>query len=165
MPTAAVSVLFLSDRNAVFSILAEAILRVEGNGRFRPYSAGVEPAPSVNAEVIDFLAARHLPVQGLRPKGVGELQAAQTSEFRFVITLSRAGAELADQYPWRGEPVIAHWALGEEELDAGSATSSSSAIRDAFWTLSRRIRIFASLPHRKATRRSLENRLYALQAV
>ena len=165
MPTAAVSVLFLSDRNAVSSILAEAILRVEGNGRFRPYSAGVEPAPSVNAEVIDFLAARHLPVQGLRPKGVGELQAVPTSEFRFVITLSRSGAELADQYPWRGEPVIAHWALGEEELDAGSATSSSSAIRDAFWTLSRRIRIFASLPHRKATRRSLENRLYALQAV
>ncbi|HYX66037.1 MAG TPA: hypothetical protein VE935_17600, partial [Burkholderiales bacterium] len=95
MPTAAVSVLFLSDRNAVSSILAEAILRVEGNGRFRPYSAGVEPAPSVNAEVIDFLAARHLPVQGLRPKGVGELQAVPTSEFRFVITLSRSGAELA----------------------------------------------------------------------
>ena len=164
MPTAAVSVLFLSDRNAVSSILAEAILRVEGNGRFRPYSAGVAPAPSVNAEVIDFLAARHLPVQGLRPKGVGELQAAQASEFRFVITLSRAGAELADHHPWRGEPVIAHWALGEEELDAGSATSSSG-IRDAFWTLSRRIRIFASLPHRRATRRSLENRLYALQAV
>ena len=164
MPTGAMSVLFLSDRNAASSILAEAILRVEGNGRFRPYSAGVEPAASVNADVVNFLAARHLPVQGLRPKSVGELQSAQAPEFRFVITLSRAAAEVADRHPWRGDPVIAHWALGEEELDTGAA-SAPSAIRDAFWTLSRRIRIFANLPHRNATRHSLENRLYALQAV
>jgi arsenate reductase len=164
MPTGAVSVLFLSDRNAASSILAEAILRVEGNGRFRPYSAGLQPAPTVDANIVHFLTARHLPVKGLRPKSVGELEAVQAPEFQFVITLSRAAGEAADRHPWRGDPVIAHWALGEEELDAGDE-SSPWAIRDAFWTLSRRIRIFASLPHRKATRHSLENRLHALQAV
>ena len=165
MPTGAMSVLFLSDRNAVSSILAEAILRVEGNGRFRACSAGLDPAPSVDTKVIHFLTTRHLPVQGLRPKSVRELEALQAPALQFVITLSGPAGEFADHHSWHGDPVIAHWALGDEELDAGDEKSSPWAIRDAFWTLSRRIRIFASLPHRNATRHSLQNRLYALQAV
>jgi arsenate reductase len=164
MPTGVVNVLFLSHRNAASSILAEAILRVEGNGRFRPYSAGLEPAPAVDANVINFLAARHLPVQGLRPKSVRELESLHAPGFQFVITLSRAAVSFAKGHPWCGDPVVAHWALDAEERD-GEDDGSRWAIRDAFWTLSRRIRIFASLPHRKVSRHSLENRLYALQAV
>ena len=161
MPTSALNVLFLSDRNAAHGIIAEAILRVEGNGRLRPYSAAVAPAAAVNADVINFLAARHLPVQGLRPKGVHELHAPV---FHFVITLSRAAAFFAEGRAWGGDPVVADWTLDTEERETED-DGSSRAIRDAFWTLSRRIRIFASLPHRNASRHSLENRLHALQAV
>lgn len=161
MPTGALNVLFLSDRNAAYSILAEAILRVEGNGRFRPYSAGLDPAPAVAADVVNFLVVRQLPIEGLRPKGVRELDALP---FDFVISLSDAAALFARAHGWSGDPVVAHWALDAEERSM-KEDGSTWAIRDAFWTLSRRIRIFASLPHRKATRHSLENRLYALQAL
>lgn len=161
MPTGAVNVLFLSDRNAAYSILAEAILRVEGNGRFRPFSAGLDPALKVDADVVNFLVARHLPVDGLRPKGIRELDALP---FDFVIALSNAAALFAKAHGWSGDPLVAHWMLDAEER-AVKEDASSWAIRDAFWTLSRRIRIFTSLPHRNATRHSLENRLYALQAV
>lgn len=162
MTTAAMNVLFLSDRNAAHSLIAEAILRVEGNGRFRACSAGLDPAAVRSADVVGFLAARHLPVEGLRPKPLAELQAQQA--FDFVITLSPRAAAFAEQHAWPGDPVIAHWALDAEDGDAESHGSPGD-MRDAFWALSRRIRIFTSLPHRKATRRTIQNRLYALQAV
>ena len=164
MPAGALNVLFLSDRNAAHSIIAEAVLRVEGNGRFRPHSAGLNPATAIDSDVVNFLAARHVPVAGLRPKGLAELEAGHASAFDFVITLSDAAALFASGHPWSGHPVIAHWVLDAEARGTGEQ-GSGWAMRDAFWTLSRRIRIFTSLPHRKATRRSLENRLYALQAV
>ena len=164
MPAGALNVLFLSDRNAAHSIIAEAVLRVEGNGRFRPHSAGLDPAAAIDSDVANFLAARHVPVAGLRPKGLAELEAGRASGFDFVITLSDAAALFASGHPWSGHPVVAHWALDAEANEA-EEQRSRWAIRDAFWTLSRRIRIFASLPHRRATRRSLENRLYGLQAV
>ena len=162
MPTGAVHVLFLSDRNAAYSLLAEAILRVEGNGRFRAFSAGLDPAAAATPEVTAFLAARHLPIDGLRPKSVAALE-AEEPHFQFVIAVSPAAAKFARQHAWQGNPVVADWSLDEDEPSMESAPSPW-AIRDAFWTLSRRIRIFASLPHRKATRGSLENRLHALQA-
>lgn len=162
MAAAAMNVLFVSDRNAARSLIAEAILRVEGNGRFRAFSAGIEPAVARSAEVASFLVARHLPVEGLRPKSLAELEARQA--FDFVITLSPRAAAFAEQHAWQGEPMIAHWALDADEGD-GESRGSSGAMRDAFWALSRRIRIFTSLPHRKATRRTIQNRLHALQAV
>ena len=153
MPTGALNVLFLSGRNAAESVIAEAILRVEGNGRLRSHSAGVEPAASLNAEVVRFLEMRQLPVEGLRPKPLAELEAQHT--FDFVITLSPRAEAFAEQHAWRGDPVIGHWRVDSEPQE----------MRDAFWTLSRRIRILASLAHRKATRRSIANRLNALQAL
>lgn len=158
---AAMTVLFLSDRNAGHSLIAEAILRVEGNGRFRAFSAVLEPAAAGRAEVVDFLAARGLPVEGLRPRPLAEL-AEQT--FDFVITLSPCAAQLAEQHAWHGEPVVANWALEAEEGEA-EMPGPTGDMRDAFWALSRRIRIFTSLPHRMATRRTIQNRLFALQAV
>lgn len=160
MPSGALNVLFLSGRNAAESVIAEAILRVEGNGRLRSHSAGVEPATSLNAEVVRFLETRHLPVEGLRPKSLAEVEAQHT--FDFVITLSPRAAALAENHAWRGDPLIADWAL---DAHAGEPGGSSGAMRDAFWTLSRRIRILASLAHRKASRRSIANRLNALQAL
>ncbi len=92
---------------------------------------------------------------------VPELDAPDTAAFHFIITVSRAAAEFAERHEWRGDPVVAHWALDVEERGA----QDESAVRDAFWTLSRRIRILASLPHRTASRHALEKRLHALQAV
>jgi arsenate reductase len=164
MPAGALNVLFLSDRNAATSILAEAILRIEGNGRLRSHSAGLAPAESIDGDVASFLAARHIPVAGLHAKGVSEIEGLRPEGFHFVLTLSRPAAGFAERHGWRGEPVIAHWALDGEALDA-KVDGSGWAIRDAFWTLSRRIKLFANLAQRKATRRSIQNRLNALQAL
>lgn len=157
------NVLFLCTRNSTQSIIAESVLRSVGKGRFNACSAGLEPAPRMPAEVLEFLQGRQLPVDGLRPKSWREFLAPQAPKFGFVIALTEPAAAIASSHRWQGDPVVAHWSA--EDADGELAEEATGpALRDAFWVLSRRIKIFASLPHGKATRRALENKLYALES-
>jgi len=157
------NVLFLCTRNSMQSIIAESVLRSVGKGRFNVCSAGLEPAPRMPAEVLEFLQQRQLPIEGLRPKSWRQFTAAQAPKFGFVIALTEPAAALAASHPWDGDPVVAHWSADDGEEDPVDE-ASSAALRDTFWVLSRRIKIFASLPHGKATRRSLEKKLHALES-
>ena len=146
------SVLFLCDDNAATSVMAESILRSVG-ARFSCYSAGVKPAATVHPLIIDFLRERHMPVAGLRTKAMQELS---SSRFDFVITLSELAADEAP-LRWDGTPVLAHWNV----LESGEALNDDT-VRDAFWALQRRIKIFASLPLASAPRRALQHRIEAI---
>ncbi len=154
------NVLFLCTRNAVRSILAESILRSTDRGRFAAFSAGCKPAGAISGEVLDYLRDRHMPLEGLRPKSWVEL--APGPQFDFVIALSTKAAALLEAHAWPGEPVTAHWTIDED--DEAEQERSSWAIRDSFWVLTRRIKIFTSLPHGKASRVSLQRRLHAMEA-
>jgi len=156
------NVLFLCTRNSTQSIIAESVLRSLGKGRFNACSAGLEPAPSMPAEVLEFLQERQLPVEGLSPKSWRQFTASPAPKFGFVIALTEAAAAASASYRWEGDPVLAHWSADDGDEDA-LGDVSDAALRDTFWVLSRRIKIFASLPHGKATRRSLENKLHALE--
>jgi arsenate reductase len=156
------NVLFLCTRNSTRSIIAESLMRSVARGRFNACSAGLEPAPRMPAEVLDFLQERQLPVEGLRPKSWREFTASSAPKFGFVIALTEPAAAVAASHPWEGDPVVAHWTA--EGAEAELEEASGAALRDTFWVLSRRIKIFASLPHGKATRRSLEKKLKALES-
>jgi arsenate reductase len=150
MLDAVTSVLFVCEDNAASSIMAEAILRASGGRRFRACSAGFAPAARLAPELLEFLGARHLPLGGLHPKSWGEFVAPAAVCLDFVITLGEPAAHKPAP-GWRGEPVLAHWSV-EDDLS------------DTFWMLQRRIKIFASLPHRRLPRRSIENRVHAIAA-
>jgi protein-tyrosine-phosphatase len=144
----AISVLFVCADNASGSILAESILRSLGGTRFKAYSAAIRPAAALSPALIEFLQARRLPTEGLRP---ARLQEFSKSRLDFVITVS-PGVECLLPEEWPGEPVIAHWRVEED------------ALWDAFWVLSRRIKLFTSLPHGTAPRRALERRVQEMPA-
>ncbi|MEA3192704.1 MAG: hypothetical protein QOD26_1037 [Betaproteobacteria bacterium] len=154
------NVLFLDSCNTSHSLIAESILRASGRGRFHAYSAGCVSSGVVSPDIIAFLRERNLAVEGLRSKGLRELTASEAPPFAFVITLSGTAAETVSERVLPGDPVIAHWHLDADDAERGEP--SVWAIRDAFWILSRRIRMFTSLPHGKASRHVLENRLHAL---
>jgi protein-tyrosine-phosphatase len=145
-PKTATSVLFVCADNAGVSIVAESILRSLAGIRFKPFSAGIAPAPAVGRKVLDFLTTRRLPTDSLRPKS---LSAFQASRLDFVITLCPA-AEQSLPEDWLGDPVVAHWGIEDEDL------------WDAFWVLQRRIKIFTSLPHGSAPRHSIGRRVQAM---
>jgi protein-tyrosine-phosphatase len=153
------NVLFLDSANASHGLIAESILRALGRGRFHAYSAGCAPAGAVSRDVVDFLRERDLPIEGLRSKGLRELTGPDGPSFAFVISLSALAAATAAEINFRGDPVIARWHLDDD--DESEREPSVWALRDSYWMLSRRIKIFASLPHGKASRRTLENRLHA----
>lgn len=157
------NVLFLCTRNSTQSLIAESILRSVGRGRFNVFSAGLEPAQRMPAEVLELLQERELPIEGLRPKSWREFSVSQAPKLAFVITLTEPAAGFAASHPWPGDPVVTHWAADEGGADLDDEVSGT-ALRDTFWVLSRRIKIFAGLPHGKATRRSLEKKLHALES-
>jgi protein-tyrosine-phosphatase len=156
-----VNVLFVCGGNACLSIMAESILRSLGAGRFGAFSAGCLPQDAVDDPVLDFLASHHMPIRGLHPKRLEAFRGASAPKVEFIITLCDAAAG-EDFSEWPGEPFVAHWNVEEGGAESEGATPAQ-AIRDNFWVLMRRIKIFASLPHGKLTRRLLEQRVRALE--
>ena len=156
------NVLFLDSGNASYSLIAESILRKEGRGRFHAYSAGCLSSGSIGPELLGFLRERLLPLEGLRSKGLRELTGPDGPSFAFVIALSELAAATTAERTFHGDPVVARWHLDNEE--ESEREPSVWAMRDSYWILSRRIKIFTSLPHGKASRHVLENRLHALES-
>ena len=152
------NVLFLDSGNTSHSLMAESILRAAGRGRFQAHSAACLSTGPVRPEVLAFLRERDLPVEGLRSKGLRELVGPQGPSFAFVIALSGLAASVVCERPFSGDPVTARWHVDNE--DESESEPSIWTLRDSYWMLSRRIKIFTSLPHGKASRRALENRLH-----
>ena len=151
------NVLFLCE-DCSLGLMAESILATLAEGRFRAHSAGYSPARTVNRTIIDFLASHHMRVDGLRTMGLERFRAGHAPRMDFIITLADVGAEVfAD---WPGTPFIAHWNV----LNGTDHLGDEATLRDAFWTLMRRIKIFASLPQGSLTRRVLERRAVTLEA-
>ena len=63
------NVLFLCRINGGRSIMAEALLNHRAGGRYRAYSAGVEPGPAIPQPVLNLLARHGVPTGGLCPFG------------------------------------------------------------------------------------------------
>jgi len=157
------NVLFLDSGNTSHSLIAESILRASGRSHFHACSAACVSTGMVSPAVLAFLNERSLPVEGLRSKGLREVTGPDAPPFAFVITLSAPAAAVARERTFPGDPVVAHWHL-DADGESEPGEPSIWAIRDAFWILSRRIKLFTSLPHGKSTRHQLEKRLQALQS-
>ena len=151
-------VLFLCTGNSARSILAEAILREVGGGRFVAHSAGSAPAGRVNPFAIEYLRANRLPVDGLRSKSWDEFAIAGAPKLDFVFTVcDNAAGEVCPVWP--GQPMTAHWGVPDPAAVEGSDDVRRRAFAEASHILLNRIRLFASLPLAKLDRLTLQKRL------
>jgi arsenate reductase len=152
------NVLFLCTGNTARSILAEAILRKEGRGRFNAFSAGSQPKGTVNPFAIKVLSEMDYPVDGLRSKSWQEFAVSGAPAMDFVFTVCDNAAGEACPI-WPGQPMTAHWGIEDPAAVEGTDLQKQAAFVEAFRHMKNRIAAFASLPLASIDRMSLGTRL------
>lgn len=158
-PMPAFNVLFLCSRNSARSILAEAILNKLGEGRFRAFSAGSEPASEGPLpEVVAQLSALGHDVSALSSKSWNLFMEPNAPQMDFVITLCDILA--GQSCPDFGETMItAAWPMPDPAKFTGSAAERATLLNELYAGLHRRIGIFTSLPIAALDRIALKARL------
>jgi arsenate reductase len=137
------NVLFVCTGNSARSILAEAILKHDGAGRFAAFSAGSQPTGKVNPWALHTLEARGYPSGGFRPKSWSEFAAGPKFDLIFTVCDSAA----AESCPvWPGQPISAHWGIPDPAAVEGSDAAKEAAFGLAFEQMKRRINRLIALP-------------------
>jgi protein-tyrosine-phosphatase len=152
------NVLFLCTGNSARSILAESMLRKEGAGRFRAFSAGSNPKGAVNPFALKVLVSYNYPIDGLRSKSWGEFAVPGAPVMDFVFTVCDTAA--AETCPvWPGQPTTAHWGIEDPAAVDGTDIQKEAAFVLAARYLKNRISIFTSLPIRSLDKMALNAKL------
>jgi arsenate reductase len=154
-------VLFLCTGNSARSILAEGILRKDGQGRFQAYSAGSHPKGIVNPLALRVLEAHGYPTDGHRSKSWDEFAPPGAPVMDFVLTVCDSAAGEACTV-WSGHPSIAHWSLDDPAAGEGSEVDRAKAFVRAFQFLKSRIGTFVDLPLASLDQFTIGTRLQAI---
>ncbi len=139
------SVLFLCTGSSARSILAEAILRREGMGRFQAHSGGSYPKGEVHLYAFEFLEGLNYDMEFARSKSWDEFAKLGAPDLDFVFTVCDRAA--AEQCPvWPGQPMSAHWGVPDPADVTGSEAERRFAFADVYRMLFNRISIFVNMP-------------------
>ena len=155
------NVLFLCTGNSARSIMAEAILNRDGQGKFRAFSAGSKPKGQVHPYALDLLRKLHYDVSKARSKSWLEFSQPDSPKLDFVFTVCDNAAAEACPY-WPGQPMTAHWGVPDPAAATGNEAEIRFAFADTLRMLTNRINIFVSLPLAKLDRLSLQKQLDAI---
>ncbi len=152
------NVLFLCTGNTARSILAEGILRSEGIGRFRAYSAGSQPKGAVNPFAVETLEAFGYAADGLSSKSWSDFAGRDAPQMDFIITVCDNAAGEACSV-WPGHPATAHWGIEDPAAVEGSDVEKRKAFNLAFKYLKNRIDLLLATPLSRLDKIAAQNRL------
>ena len=152
------NVLFLCTGNSARSIMAEALLNMLGEGRFRAFSAGSRPGGKVQPEAAELAQSLGYPAERMRSKNWDEFAAAGAPEMDMVITVCDNAA--GESCPvWPGHPAVAHWGVPDPARVDDSEDRRRRAFVSAFATLRRRVELLIALPLDKLDRLAAQGKL------
>jgi arsenate reductase len=139
------NILVLCTGNSARSIMAEALLNMLGNGRFKAYSAGSFPTGRVNPFAIEQVKAIGYPTDHLRSKSWDEFAQPGAPKMDFIITVcDNAAGEVCPVWP--GQPISAHWGFEDPAAAEGSDEEKRASFNKVFLQIRNRVSKFASLP-------------------
>lgn len=151
-------VLFLCTGNSARSIMAESILRKDGQGRFEAHSAGSRPKAEVNPMAVKALEEFGYPAKGLRSKSWDQFAAPGAPAMDFVVTVCDNAAGEACPV-WAGQPITAHWGIEDPAAVDGTDLEQLAAFRQALRFLKMRISLLLAVPITRLDRMALHSRL------
>jgi len=155
------NVMFLCTGNSARSIMAEAMLRKDGAGHFRAFSAGSHPKGVVNPFALKVLKSHDYPIEGLHSKSWDEYAKPGAPEMDFVFTLcDNAAAETCPVWP--GQPMTAHWGIEDPAAVEGFDIEKEKAFVQAGKYIKNRLSVFLSLPLAKIDKLLLDKRLHEI---
>ena len=153
-----VNILFLCTGNSARGILAEAILSRDGIGRFRAFSAGIQPRGEIHPLTLELLATLGIPARGLRCKGLQEFAGTEAPVLDAVISVcDEAAVDALPALP--GSPVFAHWGIPDPARTHWDDAASRAAFLDAYLALHGRIARLIAIPFGAMGREALQDRL------
>ena len=139
------NVLILCTGNSARSILAEALFNHLGAGKFQAYSAGSQPAGTVNPYALSQLAADGIATAGLRSKSWDEFATADAAPLDLVVTV--CGSAAAETCPAVfGDFMRTHWGLPDPAAVEGDDAAKRDAFREAHRIIKARLEAFIALP-------------------
>ena len=139
------NVLFLCTGNSARSIMAEALVTVLSQGRFRGYSAGSKPGGKVNPYAIELVEQAGYPVDRLRSKSWDEFAGPDAPRMDFIITVCDNAAGEACPY-WPGHPATAHWSFEDPAAVEGTDAEKRAAFNKVYGQIRQRMLAFIDLP-------------------
>lgn len=158
MSTIPYNLLFLSTANTARSIMAEAILRAEGIGRFAAHSAGCKPQGFIHPHAITTLETYGYSADGLYSKSWDEFTVLNSPEMDFIITVCDAAA--GEECPqWPGHPVTAHWLIEDPLRFQESDVAQQRAFTMVFNYLKNRIDLLLATPLHRLDKLSLHQHI------
>jgi arsenate reductase (thioredoxin) len=161
VPEKTYNVLFLCTGNHARSVLAEVLLNVMGQGRFRAYSAGSHPRGHIHPLALELLEKNSLPTGGLHSKNWSEFARPGAPQMDFVFTVcDNAAGELCPVWP--GQPMSAHWGIPDPAAVEGADDEKRKAFFSAYNQLRNRLSLFVNLPLALLDRRSLQRKLHEI---
>jgi protein-tyrosine-phosphatase len=155
------TVLFLSRRGSARSLMAEAIVNRHGKGRFKAFSASVEPSAAPEPETLEALKQAGYATDDLRPQHWQDFVGEGAAHLDFVFTLSdtAAGEPMPD---WPGGPITAHWSYPDPVLAKGDTWEKKHAYGRLLTNLERHLRVFMDFPLATLDRMSLQTHVDTL---
>jgi arsenate reductase len=147
MDNQAWNILFLCTGNSARSVMAEALVTILGNGRFKGYSAGSKPTGRLHPFALEQIKAldADYPTDDMRSKSWDEFAVPDAPRMDFIVTVCDNAA--GEQCPlWPGHPVSAHWGFEDPAAVEGTDEEKRAAFGKVCAQIMRRIQTFVSLP-------------------
>ena len=141
----ATRIIFVSKRNSLRSILAQAVLAHIAADRFSAVSCGnpKHVAESIHPAAVRALTTAGIAVPQVRPRGWNDLARAGAPRVDFVITLDEPTQLLEPNWP--GQPYSALWSFPDAAASDDAERAAQGTLQ-ILYGLRRRLELLTSLP-------------------
>lgn len=154
-------ILVLCTGNSARSIMAEALINVLGQGRFKAYSAGSQPMGRVNPYAIEQAQTIAYDTSSVRSKSWDEFSQPDSVVMDIVMTVCDSAA--GESCPlWRGSPIKVHWGFADPSHVNGSDDNKRAAFAKTFGQIRSKVEALMQLPIESLSTEQLTTQLQAI---